>query len=114
MKRWTKKKGANTRDYGKVRHFDGGGLVTTHDGYPARKNADGSHSTEVSITVTNPRLNGGKATNIPSLWEGKEVGEDEAVDRAHKSGRSYRSYNSIDEAVTSAKSRSKAGGANAK
>jgi hypothetical protein len=40
--------------------------VKTHDGYPARKNADGSYSTELSITVTNPKLNGGKPTNIPS------------------------------------------------
>jgi hypothetical protein len=55
---------------------DDGSNAKTHDGYPARKNSDGSYSTEVSITVTNPKLNGGKPTNIPSLWEGKEVDED--------------------------------------
>jgi hypothetical protein len=89
-----------------------GGLLT-HDGLPARRNADGSYSTEVSITVTDPKLNNGKPTNIPSLWGGKEVDEQTAVDNALKSGKTYSSYNSIDEAVTAAKARSNAGGAGA-
>lgn len=85
----------------------------THDGYPARKNADGSYSTEVSITVTNPKLNGGKPTNIPSLWKGKEVDEDTAVKNALASGKKYDSFATIPEAVTAAKEKSKAGGAGA-
>jgi len=85
----------------------------THDGYPARKNADGSYSTEVSITVTNPKLNGGKPTNIPSLWEGKEVDEETAVEKALASGKKYESFSTIPEAVKAAKERSKAGGAGA-
>ena len=85
----------------------------THDGYPARENADGSYSTEVSITVTNPKLNNGKPTNIPSLWKGKEVDEDTAVRNALATGKSYKSFNSIKEAVAAAKARSKAGGAGA-
>ena len=85
----------------------------THDGYPARKNADGSYSTEVSITVTNPKLNGGKPTNIPSLWKGKEVDEDTAVKNALASGKKYDSFSTIPEAVTAAKEKSKAGGAGA-
>ena len=85
----------------------------THDGYPARENADGSYSTEVSITVTNPKLNNGKPTNIPSLWKGKEVDEDTAVRNALATGKSYKSFNSINEAVTAAKARSEAGGAGA-
>lgn len=85
----------------------------THDGYPARKNADGSYSTEVSITVTNPKLNGGKPTNIPSLWEGKEVDENTAVEKALASGKKYESFSTIFEAVKAAKERSKAGGAGA-
>ena len=83
----------------------------THDGLPARKNADGSYSTEVSITVTDPRLNEGKPTNIPSLWGGKEVDEETAVKNAIKSGNKYKSFDSINEAVESAKARSNAGGA---
>jgi len=85
----------------------------THDGYPARENADGSYSTEVSITVTNPKLNNGKPTNIPSLWKGKEVDEDTAVRNALATGKSYKSFNSIKEAVSAAKARSEAGGAGA-
>jgi len=83
----------------------------THDGYPARKNADGTYSTEVSITVTNPKLNGGKPTNIPSLWKGKEVDEETAVENALATGKKYESFSTIPEAVKAAKERSKAGGA---
>jgi len=85
----------------------------THDGYPARQNSDGSYSTEVSITVTNPKLNSGKPTNIPSLWKGKEVDEDTAVKNALDSGNKYPSFSTIPEAVKAAKERSKAGGAGA-
>jgi hypothetical protein len=87
--------------------------LLTHDGLPARKNPDGSHSTEVSITVTDPRLNEGKPTNIPSLWGGKEVDEDTAVNNVLKSGKTYKSFDSIDNAVKAAKERSNAGGASA-
>jgi len=83
----------------------------THDGYPARKNADGSYSTELSITVTNPKLNGGKPTNIPSLWKGKEVDEETAVANALASGVKYESFSTIPEAVSAAKEKSKRGGA---
>ena len=85
--------------------------VKTHDGYPARKNADGSYSTELSITVTNPKLNSGKPTNIPSLWKGKEVDENTAVENALASGKKYDSFSTIPEAVNAAKEKSKAGGA---
>lgn len=91
-----------------------GGMPTnakTHDGYPARKNADGSYSTELSITVTNPKLNGGKPTNIPSLWKGKEVNEETAVANALASGAKYESFSTIPEAVSAAKEKSKGGGA---
>jgi hypothetical protein len=87
--------------------------VKTHDGYPARKNSDGSYSTELSITVTNPKLNNGKPTNIPSLWKGKEVDEDTAVENVLASGKKYESFSTIPEAVKAAKERSKAGGAGA-
>jgi hypothetical protein len=88
-------------------------LPRTHDGYPALVNADGSVSTEISITVTDPRLNGGKPTNIPSLWKGKVVPEDEAVKNALASGNTYQSFPTIDAAVKAAKAKSAAGGANA-
>lgn len=82
----------------------------THDGFPAVRNADGSHSTELSVTVTDPRLNGGAPTNIPSLWKGVQLADDKAVDAALGSGRAFPKFRTIDEAVGSAKARSNAGG----
>jgi uncharacterized protein (DUF2267 family) len=92
----------------------GAAPARTHDGLPAVRNADGSHSTELSITVTDPRLNGGRPTNIPSLWGGEVVPDHDAVTRALESGNQYQSFGSIDEAVTAAKARSSAGGAGAR
>lgn len=92
---------------------DGALNARTHDGLPARRNADGSHSTELSITVTDPRLNGGAPTNIPSLWNGREVSEDEAVRNALSRPGSYKAFDSIDAAVADARARSAAGGAGA-
>ncbi len=85
----------------------------THDGFPARNNPDGSYSTELSITVTDPRLNSGRPTNIPSLWRGQEVDQDTAIDNAVASGKPYQAFNSIQQAVTAAQARSAAGGAGA-
>lgn len=85
----------------------------THDGLPARQNADGSQSTELSITVTDPRLNGGKPTNIPSLWGGQVVDQETAVANALATGKPYQSFGTIDQAVSAAKARSNAGGAGA-
>jgi len=87
--------------------------MLTHDGLPARANPDGSYSTEVSITVTDPRLNGGRATNIPSLWGGQEVDEAAAVANVLKSGRAYQSFDSIEAAIDAARKRSNAGGSGA-
>jgi hypothetical protein len=87
--------------------------LLTHDGYPAVKTSDGKHMTEYSITVTDPRMNGGKPTNIPSLWKGKVVDEDTAVDNAIASKKEYRSFDSIDSAVSDSIKKSSAGGANA-
>lgn len=85
--------------------------LKTHDGYPARNNADGSVSTELSITVTDPRINGGRPTNIPSLWEGEELQEGDAVEKALMSGREFSSFNSVEDAVDAARTRSEQGGA---
>lgn len=80
---------------------------------PIRPNADGSVSTELSITVTNPRLNGGRPTNIPSMWGGRELDEEGSVTEALKSQRPFPAFNSIDEAVAHAKARSATMGRNA-
>jgi len=64
------------------------------------RNPDTSWSSEVTRTVTNPDLNGGKPTNIPSLYvvDGKPYlakDEDEAASLAIKSGLSFPSYADI-------------------
>jgi flagellar protein FlgJ len=74
---------------------------------PILDNGDGSYSTEESITVTDPRLNGGQPTNIPSIWGGRRTAsEDEAVNEAIRSGQQFPAFGSIDEAVSAAKARS--------
>lgn len=87
--------------------------LLTHDGYPAVQLENGSHMTEYSITVTDPRLNNGRPTNIPSLWERKIVDQDTAVDKALKSKKEYKSFDTIEEAVSDSERKSNAGGANA-
>jgi hypothetical protein len=73
---------------------------------PKLQNPDGSFSTERSITVTEPGLNGGQPTNIPTIWDGRQLSEDEAIQRAIASNQKFPSFNSIDEAVNAAKARS--------
>ena len=87
--------------------------LKTHDGLPAVKDSEGRDMSEFSITVTDSRLNKGRPTNIPSLWNGEVVSEDEAVENALKTGKQYQSFDSIKEAVDDAIRKSEAGGANA-
>lgn len=82
------------------------GEPLTWDGYPAIRNSDGSITTEKSITVTDPKINGGKPTNIPSVWGGKELSQSQAILQAAKSKQSFASFASIDEAVKAAQERS--------
>lgn len=86
----------------------------TKQGRPIVKNPDGSISTERTITVTDPRINGGKPTNIPSMYGGKEVSEQEAIARVAtaggkdpETGEVLPGFNSIEEAVAAAQARSK-------
>jgi hypothetical protein len=80
-----------------------------------RQNDDGSRSTELSVTVTNPALNQGQPTNIPSLYmeNGSLVlfdNDDEVVDAALATGLTFPTFNTIEEAVAAARQRSDAGG----
>ncbi len=87
---------------------------------------DGGRSTEISITVPAPRLNGGKPTNIPTLVRGpqdvealvrtmrpspeqEEIAIQRAVER-QSNGAALPSYSTIEEAVAAARSRSDQGG----
>lgn len=80
---------------------------TTREGKPLYKNPDSSYSSERSITVTDPSLNGGRATNIPSFIGGKQLNQRDAINAAVQSGKKHQSFNSVDEAVSAAKARSK-------
>lgn len=91
----------------------GGGVSIDLRNRPPVQNRDGSVSTERSITVTDPRLNDGRPTNIPSMFGGREVSQDEAIERIVRAGgkdpetgRSLPAFDSIEEAVAAAKARS--------
>lgn len=60
------------------------------------RNPDGSWSSEISVGVQNPDLNGGRSTTIPSLWlvDGKpvRVDDDTAAKYALQSGLAWQSY----------------------
>jgi hypothetical protein len=77
----------------------------TWDGLPAVQNPNGSHSGEISIGVNDPRLNNGRPTNIPSLWNGKKLSEKDAIEAAVKSGKRFKSYNTWKEANAAAEAR---------
>lgn len=77
--------------------------VTTWDGYPAIRNEDGSFSTRLTATVTTSDLNAGKPTNIPTIWRGQKLSEREAIAEAVKSGETFPTFETIDEAVGAAK-----------
>ena len=83
-------------------------------GRPQRRNADGSISTELSITVPDPRAPG-RWINIPSMYEGREVSEQDAAARIAaanyrdpETGREIRSFGSVNDAVQAARARSDA------
>ena len=66
------------------------------------ENKDGGWSSERTITVTDPRLNNGKPTVIPSLWKKggnpTDLSEEDSVKAAIGSGRAWPSFRSIPEA----------------
>ena len=78
-------------------------------GKPILKNKGGSISTERSITVQVEDLNKGRHTNIPTIVNGKQVSEREAIGHAVKNQakNKYPHYASEKEAVGAAKERSK-------
>lgn len=74
------------------------------------RNPDKSWSSEISMTVAHPDLNGGKPTNIPSLWivNGKPYrakNEDEAAALAVQSALQWPSYPDIETADKAAAER---------
>jgi len=60
-------------------------------------------SSVLSGSVEDPRLNGGKPTLIPFLYEGRQVDPIEAVDRAVASGRVWPAFKTNDAATAASK-----------
>jgi len=85
----------------------------TGEGRPIFKNQFGDSVTERTITVTDPGINQGRPTNIPTVSGGKFLSDRDAINSIISAGgkdpitgRALQGFDSIDEAVTSAKSRS--------
>jgi hypothetical protein len=76
-------------------------------GRPKIRNPDGSVSSEETITVQVRELNGGRPTNIPTIWSGRRVSGDEAVRLALSSGRAFPSWDTNEEAAGAAAERSR-------
>ena len=69
---------------------------------------EGGRSFERTITVSERGWNAGRPTNVPTIWDGQQLPEDQAVARAIDSGLRFPSYGTLDEAVQVARQRSKA------
>lgn len=67
------------------------------------KNKDGTISTVRSITVQDPRLNGGKPTLIPTIWNSFKVSADRAIEKAVRSKKSWPAFDTIEQAAEAAK-----------
>ena len=91
----------------------------TPEGRPLLVDPRGGVASEISITVSHPSINGGKPTNIPSIFAGKplegtfEQIERQAVEMIIKSGgkdpdtgRVLPGFGTMDEAVEAARKRS--------
>lgn len=77
----------------------------TYGGRHVLRNPDGTFATEESLTVNDPRLNRGAWTNLPSIWGGRRFDEDAAVELARRSGETYPSFGTLEEAEAAAQAR---------
>jgi|TARA_R100001163_G_C4967146_1_gene128577 hypothetical protein len=82
------------------------------------QNPDGSISTERTVTIQDPRIHKGLWVNIPTMFGGKEVSQERAIDIIAENkgvdpetGREVPFFTSLDEAISEAKARSDSLGA---
>ncbi|MBX9609677.1 MAG: hypothetical protein K2Y51_25940, partial [Gammaproteobacteria bacterium] len=75
------------------------------NGRPVVMNPDGSISTHLEMTVTDPDINEGRPTNIPTMYGGQKYSAEEAQDIARRSndvdpdtGQPFQSYDTVDDA----------------
>ena len=87
--------------------------IFTPEGRPVYSDPTGNYVTEKTITVTNPNINDGKPTNIPTVFGGRILTEEESINRIIQSGgkdpitgRELPGYETINYAVEEAKKRS--------
>ena len=89
----------------------------TSEGRAIIANPDGSFSTERSATVTHPLINGGRPTNIPTIFRGQQFDGDQAAEIIAKfsnggkitdpeTGRVLEAFDTIKLAEKAAKTRS--------
>lgn len=86
----------------------------TSEGRLVYHNSEGGKSTELSITVSDPGLNGGRPTIIPSIFGGRILSQREAINkiieaggRDPETGRILDSFDSFESADKFAKLRSR-------
>ena len=101
----------NKTGVGSIGRDDRQSLIATGEnhpltGRPILRTPSGDVATEMGITVTDPRLNGGKPTNLPSIWGMQALGDRDAVTAALKSGQKFAAYKSIPAAVKASKEHS--------
>ena len=90
-------------------------LGFTSEGRPLMRMDDGEFSTERTITVVDPRLNSGRPTNIPSMFNGRVVSQGEAIDIIVRNqgvdpetGRKVEGFDTLLQATGAARARSQA------
>jgi len=62
------------------------------------KRPNGQVSSVFSITVSEPQLNLGRPTLIPTIYDGKEVSQQEAIRRAIKSKKTFPKFQTFEQA----------------
>ena len=70
-------------------------------GRPYMAAPEGGVATERGISVSDPRLNGGAATNLPSIWGGMMYDPKDAVSVAMRQQNYFPSFQTMDRAVQS-------------
>ncbi len=86
---------------------------TSRYGRSLVKNPDGTESSERTATVTDQRINNGRPTNIPTMFNGIQVDQERAIEMISaadgvdpETGEALPAHESIPTAVQAAKSRS--------
>jgi hypothetical protein len=85
----------------------------TSEGRKIMKDAEGNIATERTVTVTDKRINDGRPTNIPTIYNGNFFTEKEAIEIIARNkgvdpdtGHKLKGYYSINDAVIAARERS--------